>query len=265
MFGFPQIAELTGLGKWDDPNDRSRDHALGDAVDDLKAMNLLAEADTYSVASTYDARRYRTHPLSELYPREREGHLEPDEEAYLAKLAELSEVEHDAWAEVRRLRSTEIFDAMGWPWDRTLSLRITNSLETFRFADVSRTNDMDTVRLAFAGAVRIRDEPTMTLAEACEYLSLGRPRAAGCIAGVELERRLKVMATVRSIVLTTEPGISAYNDALKGRGYDKAMWRKIQHLGDLRNLSAHVLDHEPTLAEARELVDGVEEVLRALL
>jgi hypothetical protein len=38
----------------------------------------------------------------------------------------------------------------------------------------------------------------------------------------------------------------------------------IQHLADLRNRCAHVLDVEPTMDDALQLVDGVDAVLRAL-
>jgi len=264
MFGYPQIAERVGLGRWDNPQDRARDHSLDAAITDLDNMGLLLKSDTYNVVPELAARRFKTHPLSELYPRERKGHLEADEETFLAKLAELSEVEHDEWTEIRRLRSTEVFDALGWPWDRTASLRICATLKAGRFAHVHSTNDMDNPRLAFAGAVRVRDEPTMILAEARDQLALGRYRAAGCVAGVELERGLRDLAAANSLTLTTDPGISAYNDLLKGKGYDKATWRRIQALGDLRNLCAHVLDHEPTRDEATRLVDGVDDVLRAL-
>ncbi len=40
--------------------------------------------------------------------------------------------------------------------------------------------------------------------------------------------------------------------------------RKIQHLADLRNMCAHVLDDEPSGTEVQELLDDVDGVLRAL-
>jgi hypothetical protein len=266
MFGMPQLGTALGLemGSWGDPEHRGVHIAISDAVNDLDDTGLLASSGTYGVSATPEARRYRTHSLRELWPNLRAGHLEPDEEAYLAKLAELSEAEHEDWVEVRRMPSREVFAALGWDWDRTRSLRITRVLQHGQFAHVQSTNDMDNPRLSFAGAVRASDEVGSALAEARDHLSVGRPRAAGCVAGVELERRLKDLCRDPAIKVTGKlPTIADYNDALrKARVYPQATWRKIQHLADLRNRCAHVLDIEPTEADAQELVEGVDAVMR---
>lgn len=104
------------------------------------------------------------------------------------------------------------------------------------------------------------------LAEARDHLAVGRPRAAGCVAGIELERRLKALCLAGSVPITDKlPSLADYNQALrKAKVYPQATWRKIDALLDLRNRCAHVLELEPTPAHALELVDGIEEVLRVL-
>ena len=268
MFGMAQIGSALGLeiGNWGDEEHRDLHLAIADAVDDLDKIGLLSSAAVHGVKAVPEARRYRTTPLRERWPELRAGHLEPDEERYLAKLAGLSEVPHDDWAEVHRVASPEVFEALGWAWDRHRSWEVVGSLVRGDFVDARSTTDMDHVRLRLAGAVRVGDEVGALLMEARDHLAVGRARAAGCVAGVELERRLKELCLVRAVVVRDKlPSIADYNDALKGaRLYPQATWRKIQHLADLRNRCAHVLDLEPAAEDARELVDGVDAVLRML-
>jgi hypothetical protein len=269
MFGMPQIGTALDLemGNWGDEEHRDLHLAIAAACDDLAEFALLDAENQWSVSPTFKARRYRRHALRELWPDLRAGDLEPDEELFLAKLAELSEVRHDAWAETRWVLSSEVFEALGWEWDRGRSIDVLRALEAGVFAK-SRIplGDQHDVRLKLAGAVRVSDEVGASLAEARDHLAVGRARAAGCVAGVELERSLKELCLARSVVVRDKlPSIADYNDALKGaRVYPQATWRKIQHLSDLRNRCAHVLDLEPTDEDARELVDGIEAVLRAL-
>jgi len=265
-FGMQQLGTSMGLkvGNWGDPAHRALQLSISAAAEDLEERRLLATVNQYNLEPALEARRYRTHPLRELWPALRAGHLETDEEAYLAKLAELSEVEHDGWAETRWVASAEVFAALGWAWDRGRSLAIGRALDRGVFAEVRPVDD--TVRLRLAGAVRVNDEVGSVLAEARDHVAVGLPRAAGCVAGVELERRLKELCNDPAVMVTGKlPTIADYNDALKrARVYPQATWRKIQHLADLRNRCAHVLELEPTLEDARELVDGIDAVLRAL-
>lgn len=269
MFGMPQIGTALGLemGNWGDQEHRDLHLAIAAACDDLAEFALLDAENQWSVSPTFKARRYRRHALSERWPEWRAGDLEPDEELFLAKLAELSEVPHDGWAETRWVLSSDVFEALGWEWDRGRSIDVLRALGAGVFAK-SRIplGDQHDVRLQLAGAVRVNDEVGASLAEARDHLAVGRARAAGCVAGVELERRLKELCLDRSVVVRDKlPTIADYNDALKGaQVYPQATWRRIQHLTDLRNRCTHVLDLEPTDEDARELVDGIEAVLRAL-
>lgn len=269
MFGMPQIGAALGLemGNWGDEAHRDLHLAVDAACQDLAELFLLEVQNQWRVTPTLKARRYRRHSLRELWPELRAGDLEPDEELFLAKLGELSEVPHEGWAEARWLVSSEVFEALGWEWDRGRSFEVLRALEAGIFAKSRlRLGDAHDVRLQLAGAVRVNDEVGTSLAEARDHLAVGRARAAGCVAGVELEQRLKDLCSSRSVVIHDKlPSISDYNDALKGsRAYPQATWRKIQHLSDLRNRCAHALDLKPTAEDARELVDGIEAVLRAL-
>jgi hypothetical protein len=268
-FGMPQIGAALGLemGDWGDEEHRDLHLALDAACRDLDDRGLLDVTNEYRVAPTLEARRFRRHSVRELWPELRAGHLEPDEEAFLAKLHELSGIQHDGWAEARWILSSEVFAALGWDWDRGRSFNMLQVMKEGAFAwHRIPLSDEHRVRIAYAGAVRVEDEVGGALMEARDHLAIDRVRAAGCVAGVELERRLKALCASRTIAVTKKlPTIADYNDALKGkRVYAQPTWRKIQHLADLRNKCAHVLDSEPTASEGQELVEGVEEVLRAL-
>jgi len=91
-------------------------------------------------------------------------------------------------------------------------------------------------------------------------------RGAGAIAGVVLEKHLAQVADNHNIKTRKKhPTISDYNDMLKNGGVlDVPSWRKIQRLGDIRNLCDHNKDREPTKEEVEELVDGVEKFTKTL-
>ncbi len=89
-------------------------------------------------------------------------------------------------------------------------------------------------------------------------------RAAGALAGVVLERHLQRVAVNHQISIPKKnPTIADLNDPLKGANiYDVPMWRKIQYLGDIRNLCSHQKDTEPTEEQVTELIDGVNAVIK---
>ncbi len=94
----------------------------------------------------------------------------------------------------------------------------------------------------------------------------GFVRAAGAVAGVVLEKHLGQVVLNHKIAMRKQhPTISDLNDALKAAGViDVPIWRNIQRLGDLRNLSDHSKQREPTTDEISELVEGVEKVMKTL-
>lgn len=91
-------------------------------------------------------------------------------------------------------------------------------------------------------------------------------RAAGALCGVTLERHLAGVAKNHSITLSKkDPTISDFNDAFKNASiYDVPDWRFIQRLGDIRNLSVHFKDREPTKEEIDEMIAGVQKILKTI-
>jgi len=111
------------------------------------------------------------------------------------------------------------------------------------------------VELAVAQAY-VRDE----LSETEVLLKSGHVRAAGTIAGVLLERHLKLLCDRHHppIKYTKSAGISKLNDLLKDSGvYDVAQWRKIQWMGDIRNGCDHARTSEPRKEDVRDLISEV--------
>ena len=101
---------------------------------------------------------------------------------------------------------------------------------------------------------------------AARHLHLrGFLRPAGALAGVILERHLKLLLDKHDppIKYSVKAPISTLNDLCKdGNIYDLIEWRKIQHLADLRNLCDHDREREPTEQEVMELINGVSSILK---
>lgn len=91
-------------------------------------------------------------------------------------------------------------------------------------------------------------------------------RGAGAIAGVVLEKYLVQVHLNHNLKITKKtPTISDLNDNLKSSDiYETQIWRKIQHLGDLRNLCDHNKEREPTKDEVDELILGVETIIKTI-
>lgn len=91
-------------------------------------------------------------------------------------------------------------------------------------------------------------------------------RGAGAIAGVVLEKHLAQVLLNHNLKTTKKnSSISDLNDNLKTSGvYDTPTWRKIQHLGDIRNLCDHNKAREPKLEEVDDLITGVEAIIKTV-
>ena len=269
MFGMQQIGEELGLdvGSWGDPERRSLHDAIAVACMDLEDFDLLDVQNQYRVSSTLRARRYSRESLRDIWSELREGHLEPEDERFLRGVAALSLAEHDDWAEARETTTLEVFNFLQMPWDRGRSIDFLKVTDGYYFTkSMIPLGDQHTVRIRWAGAVRVNDAIGDVLQEPRAHLAAGRIRAAGCIAGVVLEGHLKYLCGMHSApVVVKLPTLSDYNDAArKAKLYPQTTWRRIQHLTDLRNLCAHVLDREPTYQDASELLEGTDDVLREL-
>ncbi|PIR55470.1 hypothetical protein COU74_00845 [Candidatus Peregrinibacteria bacterium CG10_big_fil_rev_8_21_14_0_10_36_19] len=104
------------------------------------------------------------------------------------------------------------------------------------------------------------------LEAAKELNKKGFSRGAGAVAGVVLEKHLSQVCDNHAVkVAKKNPSISDYNDKLKDAGvFETPTWRKIQHLGDLRNLCDHKKKKEPTKDDVEELVEGVEKIVKTI-
>ncbi|MBN2379466.1 hypothetical protein JXM67_06650 [candidate division WOR-3 bacterium] len=95
-------------------------------------------------------------------------------------------------------------------------------------------------------------------------LKNGFLRSAGALAGVILERHLKNLLSKHTppIKYPKKATLAPLNDLCKDKIYDVTVWRKVQHLFDLRNLCDHDKEREPTKEEVAELIDGVSAHLK---
>ncbi len=103
--------------------------------------------------------------------------------------------------------------------------------------------------------------------EAAEELNKkGFVRGAGAIAGVVLEGHLKEVCKNHAIqVRKKNPTINDLAELLKNNAtIDIPIWRKIQHLADLRNLCDHKKESEPKKQDVSDLIKGVSEIIKNL-
>lgn len=99
------------------------------------------------------------------------------------------------------------------------------------------------------------------LTEATVLLKARHFRAAGALAGVTLERHLKLLCDRYQppIKYSAKATISPLNDSLKNAGvYDQARWRKVQWMGDIRNECDHSGTDEPKRDTIQELIAEVK-------
>jgi len=102
------------------------------------------------------------------------------------------------------------------------------------------------------------------LLEAEYLLKKGFIRAAGALAGVVLERHLKMQCDKNEPKLKYPKNatISKLSDILKDNNLlDIPEWRKIQYLGDIRNKCDHDKNVEPKKEEVAKLISEVEEMI----
>jgi hypothetical protein len=99
------------------------------------------------------------------------------------------------------------------------------------------------------------------LTEATVLMKARHFRAAGALAGVTLERHLKLLCDRHQppIKYSAKATISPLNDLLKGAGvYDQTTWRKVQVMGDIRNECDHAGTVEPKRDRIEELIAEVK-------
>lgn len=91
-------------------------------------------------------------------------------------------------------------------------------------------------------------------------------RLAGALAGITLEVHLKKICTNHKITMKkANPTIADCNEELKKEEViELTTWRLIQRLGDIRNLSVHAKEREPTVSEVEDLINGCKKLIAEL-
>lgn len=102
------------------------------------------------------------------------------------------------------------------------------------------------------------------LASASELCKKGFYRAAGAVCGVVIERHLSQVATSHNLVISKKKStINDYNDLLKNNNViDTATFRRIQLMGDIRNLCDHNKEIEPQKENIEELIDLTNRLIK---
>lgn len=91
-------------------------------------------------------------------------------------------------------------------------------------------------------------------------------RAAGVICSVVLKKHLAQVSSNHQLKIGKKnPQISFYNDLLKKyEVYDFAVWRFIQSLEGIQNLCYQAKKREPTPDEIKDLIIGVDKVIKTI-
>ncbi len=147
-----------------------------------------------------------------------------------------------------------------WDTNNVTAIKVYNQLQILQSVETRIDSVLSDVQGSLLSELQDKE-----LATAEELLKVN-VRAAGSLAGVILENHLqKVMQNHHVPVTKKNLTISDMNDALKNNNiYDIPTWRKIQYLGDVRNLCSHKKDREPTEAEVKELISGVNEIIKTV-
>jgi hypothetical protein len=263
-----QLAEEVGLPINGQPDEVRNpvilmlDHVLRDL-----ATHGLVEYDSGGQSIGYPpaARRFRTDPLTTVWPELRSGYLDPDDETFLDALAKLSEQPGEDRADVAEVDAHDVMDALGWDWGNgDCPFQIYGHLKQRYFVEGRLFGGPSiSARVTYAGLVRALDDTGNLMREAEMHLQGGWLRAAGCVAAVQLERRLKAIAPTPTGLKRKDPGLEDYNKAAFDAGViDQETWTQITRLAAIRKRCVHVLDREPEHDEVRDLIDGVEGILR---
>lgn len=103
--------------------------------------------------------------------------------------------------------------------------------------------------------------------ESAEHLlSKSHVRAAGAVAGVVLEAHLGKVAALHGYTTRKKNStIADFNEHLKSENLiDVVVWRRIQSLGDIRNLCDHPKKNPPSNDDVEELIRGVKRVIKEI-
>jgi len=154
----------------------------------------------------------------------------------------------------------DIYGKPKWDANNIVALRVVNQMQVL----ASLASRLDSVPADVTGHpfAELQDGE---LRAAGELLKVS-VRAAGALAGVVLERHLQRVAANHKIqIKKANSTIGDLNDPLKAGGvYDVPVWRKIQYLGDIRNLCSHRKGADPTQEQVEEMRHEVDQIVKTI-
>jgi len=149
--------------------------------------------------------------------------------------------------------ATKAFDFGTSPGN--FAARINNLDHLMRYIEATVQDLKDGWDTDYMAAARAETEGDL-LSIAEDLVGKGAAMAAAMVAGAVLENHLRSLCTAREIV-PKDRGISAYNDKLKGRLYEKVQWREVQVWGDLRNAADHHDVSEFDASKVPGMISGI--------
>lgn len=187
-----EMPERLGISSDDETTHRDTIIAIDHALRDLAVTGTVDYSPSSPVVSfPPEARRFRTESLTSTWAALRAGYLDADDDAFLRALALLSEHPREHYAATDEVDAADVFRALRWDWDLHRAAAMFKHLRSFAFADGQMYSGPTIyMRITYAGLVRVTDDTGLVLREAEDHLAAGRLRASGCVAAVELERRL---------------------------------------------------------------------------
>ena len=193
----PKLAAELGL-PFDERSDAERDEmilALDHVLRDLVARGVVDyESKGFTIGYPPTARRFRTEPLSSMWPTMPFGYLEAEDKAFLAALAGLSEHPGIHQADVAEVPAKDVFAALGWEWDGPRGHAICGNLKEQGLVAGSELSGYSIrVRVTYAGLVRAL--PTAT----ADPLPPPTRRARGRPKGSRAVTRDQIMTTFREL------------------------------------------------------------------
>ena len=99
------------------------------------------------------------------------------------------------------------------------------------------------------------------LEQGSELVKNGYYVAGMVLIGGVLEDHLRKMCETHSLVWSGKGSIAKYNDLLKDKAYNQAVWRRIQSIGDVRNDAAHGNAKKVDEAEVQDALRFVRRIL----
>jgi hypothetical protein len=114
-----------------------RAEPLHDALNDLERMGLLDVGTIWNIGVKHEARKIRTASLRTAWPQFHDIWLEPRQEAFLAKLCEMSERRDEHWAHLEPIHGDEVLATLGETPDRGDCIPLINTLADLGLVDKS--------------------------------------------------------------------------------------------------------------------------------